>query len=117
MRYVVLLALFTSGLSGFALMGLRGGRRGWQTRMAAKAGLWALAFAVFAYVSWVYWPRRVFATKAEWPGVVAQGLALSLVMIGHRGAGDAAGAVGPGLTGQPHRLPPVRGRLRLPASP
>jgi hypothetical protein len=82
MRYVVMLALMASGLSGFALAGLHwNADAAWQARVAAKAALWVLALAVFAYVSWVYWPRRVFATRAEWPRVRTQGLALSLVMI------------------------------------
>jgi hypothetical protein len=95
MRYVVVLALLASGLSGFALMGLHwNADAAWQARMAAKAALWAVALAVFAYVSWVYWPRRVFATKAEWPGVRAQGLALSLVMIAIAAAGMLLGQWG-----------------------
>jgi hypothetical protein len=97
MRYVVLLSLAASGLSGFALILLRwDADAAWQARMAAKAGLWALAFAVFAYVSWVYWPRRVFATEAEWPGVRARGLALSLVMIAIAALGMLLGQWGRG---------------------
>jgi putative copper export protein len=97
MRYVVLLALLASGLSGFVLMGLRWNPdAAWQARMAVKAGLWALALAVFAYVSWVYWPRRVFATQAEWSGIRTQGLALSLVMIAIAALGMLLGQWGRG---------------------
>ena len=92
MRGVVLLALVTCGLSGFVLAGLRWNPAGgWLTLVAGKAGLWAVAFAVFAYVSWVFWPRRVFAAADEWPAVRRQGLALSLVMIGIAGLGIVLG--------------------------
>ena len=92
MRGVVLTALLACGLSGFALMGLRWcPGNGWAALNAGKAGLWAVAFAVFAYVSWVYWPRRVFATADEWSGVRRQGLVLSLLMIGIAGLGIVVG--------------------------
>jgi hypothetical protein len=92
MRYVVLVALLTCGLSGFALVGLRWSPAdGWLVLVAGKAGLWAVAFALFAYISWVFWPRRVFADAADWPAVRRQGLALSLVMIGIAGLGIVLG--------------------------
>ena len=92
MRRVVLAALLTCGLSGFALVGLRWTPAdGWLALIAGKAGLWAVAFAAFAYVSWVFWPRRVFATADEWAGVRRRGLALSLVMIGIAGLGMVLG--------------------------
>jgi hypothetical protein len=92
MRGVVLLALLTCGLSGFVLVGLRWTPAdGWLTLVVGKAGLWAVAFAVFAYISWVFWPRRVFAADDEWPGVRRQGLVLSLVMIGIAGLGIVLG--------------------------
>jgi putative copper export protein len=92
MRYVVLIALLTCGLSGFALVGLRWSpANGWLELVAGKAGLWAVAFALFAYISWVFWPRRVFAEAAEWPAVRRQGLALALVMIGIAGLGIVLG--------------------------
>src|SRR5262245_64290303 len=59
MRYVVLLALVTCGLSGFALLGLRWkSADGWLAIMATKVLVWAIAFAFFAYISWVFWPSR-----------------------------------------------------------
>src|SRR5262245_31090851 len=104
MRYVVLLALLICGLSGFVLVGLRwSAADGWLELVAGKAGLWAVALALFAYISWVFWPRRVFAAAADWPATRRQGLALALVMIGIAGLGfvlgqaarlAAAGAVG-----------------------
>ena len=92
MRGVVLAALVSCGLSGFALVGLHGNSAGgWQVLVAGKAGLWAFAVAVFAYVSWVYWPRRVFATTDEWTAVRRHGLVLSLAMIGIAAVGMVLG--------------------------
>src|SRR3954463_2168112 len=83
MRGVVLVALLMCALSGFALAGVRwNSADGWQALVAGKVGLWAFAFAAFAYVSWVFWPRRVFATADEWAAVRRHGLILSFVMIG-----------------------------------
>lgn len=102
MRGVVLLALLTCGLSGFALVGLRWDPAdGWLALMTVKTAVWLVAFAVFAYISWVFWPRRVFATADEWGGVRRHGLALALVMIGIAGLGMVLGqlssaARGPG---------------------
>jgi hypothetical protein len=92
MRRVVAAALVTCGLSGFALAGLRWNpAEGWLTLLAGKTALWAVAFAVFVYISWVFWPRRVFATPEEWPAVRRQGLVLSLTMIGIAGLGMVLG--------------------------
>ena len=98
MRYVVLLALFTCGLSGFVLVGLRWTPAdGWLALMAAKAAFWAVGFALFAYISWVFWPRRVFAGPADWPRVRRQGAALALLMIGIAGLGIVLGQLGQGV--------------------
>jgi putative copper export protein len=92
MRYVVVLALVSCGLSGFALMGMRwNAAEHWQAMMAAKIALWAIAVGLFTYISWVYWPRRVFADATEWPAVRRQGLRLSLVMIAIAGLGFVVG--------------------------
>jgi hypothetical protein len=98
MRWVVMAALLTSGLSGFVLLGLRWNpSAGWQGLMLVKAVSWAAAFAVFAYVSWVFWPRRLFAVRAEYRGVRRQGLALALTMIALAGLGIVLGQVGQAL--------------------
>jgi hypothetical protein len=39
----------------------------WWALIAAKAGLLLVASAVFWYVSWRMWPRRVFALPEEQP--------------------------------------------------
>jgi hypothetical protein len=95
MRYVVLAALLTCGLSGFVLVGLRWSPNDeWFALVAGKAGLWAVAFALFAYISWVFWPRRVFAGRADWPAIRRQGTALAVLMIGIAGFGIVLGQVG-----------------------
>jgi hypothetical protein len=95
MRYVVLAALLTCGLSGLGLLALR-----WPAPprhlalMGGKAAVWAAALAVFAYISWVFWPRRVFAVEAEHAAIHRQGLALALVMIALAGLGILLGQLG-----------------------
>jgi hypothetical protein len=91
-RRVVLTALLTCGLSGFGLAGLRwSASDGWLALVAGKTGLWLIAFVTFAYVSWVYWPRRVFATADEWSGIRRQGVQISLAMIAIAGLGIVLG--------------------------
>ena len=100
MRGVVVLALLTCGLSGFVLMGLRWDPADvWLAVMAIKAGLWVVAFAMFAYISWVFWPRRVFATADEWAAVRRRGVTLSLVMIGIAGSGIVLGQLSQSVRG------------------
>lgn len=92
MRYVVMLALATCGLSGFILVGLKWSSSDvWLSFIAGKIGLWILACALFAYISWVFWPRRVFATDSEWPRVHRQGFILAVTMIGIAASGFLLG--------------------------
>lgn len=92
MRYVVMSALIVCGLSGFTLLGLHWNRsEGWLSLMAGKAGLWLVACVLFAYISWVFWPRRVFASEEEWPRVRRQGFILACAMIGIAGVGFVLG--------------------------
>ena len=98
MRFVVLAALLTCGLTGFVLLGLRWNpAHGWLAFMAGKVAIWAVAFALFTYISWVFWPRRVFAVGGELPRIRRQGLVLALVMIGIAGAGMVLGQLGQGM--------------------
>ena len=97
MRLVVLSALLTCGLSGFAWLGLKWNSADqWLTLMTVKAGLWGIAFALFAYISWVFWPRRVFATADDRPRVRRQGFALAVTMIGIAAAGMVLGQMARG---------------------
>lgn len=107
MRYVVMLALAACGLSGFALAGLRWNTsEPWQTTMLAKVALWLVACVLFAYISWVHWPRRVFADASEWRRVRRQGVALAVVMVGIAATGMVLGQWAADLTPSP----PHRGR-------
>ncbi len=92
MRYVVLLALVTCGGSGFLLLGMRWTpSQEWLTLMGVKTALWVVAFGLFGYISWVFWPKRVFATGDEVKKLRRQGLALTVVMIVIAVAGMALG--------------------------
>jgi hypothetical protein len=93
MRWTALAALLTCGLSGFVLLGLRWAAAPpvWLALMGLKAVVWAGALAAFAYISWVYWPRRVFAVEAEYAALRRQGLALALAMIALAGLGITLG--------------------------
>ena len=102
MRYVALVALVTCGLSGFVLLGLRWNPAdAWLALMAGKTAIWTVTFALFAYVSWVFWPRRVFAVGAELPRIRRQGLVLALAMIGIAGAGMVLGQLGHAMRYRP----------------
>jgi putative copper export protein len=96
MRYVVLAALLTCGLSGLGLLALRwpAASAAYLGLMAGKAALWAVALAVFAYISWVFWPRRVFAVEAEQPAIHRHGVALALTMIALAGLSILLGQLG-----------------------
>ncbi|GIF68219.1 hypothetical protein Ais01nite_62540 [Asanoa ishikariensis] len=56
---------------------------------AAKAGLLAAATAVFWWVSWRGWPRRVFALPAELPALQRRFRAAALAMFALVGAAFA----------------------------
>lgn len=92
MRYVVMFALATCGLSGFVLIGLKwNSSDSWQALIAGKAGLWIAACALFTYISWVFWPRRVFAIPSEWRRVNRQGFILAVTMIAIAASGFLLG--------------------------
>jgi hypothetical protein len=98
MRYVVPAALLTCGLSGLALMGFRwSASDGWLALLAGKGGLWAVGFALFGYISWVFWPRRVFAAGTEIGRIRRQGVVLALAMIAIAGLGIVCGQVAQAL--------------------
>jgi len=94
MRYVVLLSLVTCGVSGFVLAGLRWNpSQGWLTLIGVKTALWFVAFGLFGYISWSFWPKRVFATGDEVKTLRRQGFVVSVVMIGIAAAGMVLGQV------------------------
>lgn len=53
----------------------------WLGIYAAKLALFGLAAGCFAYVSWVLWPRRTFATPEELPAIKALFWRVGVVMI------------------------------------
>jgi hypothetical protein len=92
MRYLVTAGLLTCGLSGFALMGLKWNpAAGWVGLMAGKVVVWLLACGLFAYVSWVHWPWRVFAAPGEYRAYRRQGILLAAGMVLLSGTGFALG--------------------------
>ena len=98
MRGVVLAALLTCGLSGFTLLGLRWtNTSAWLTLMGLKTLLWLGAFALFGYITWVFWPRRLFAVAAEHRAIRRQGVVLALAMIALAGLGIVLGQFGQAL--------------------
>lgn len=92
MRYIVMLSLFACGISGFILLGLRWQNSPeWLSLQGVKIGLWVVAFAIFAYISWVYWPKRVFIDETTRKKLGQQGFALAFVMILISGTGIVLG--------------------------
>jgi uncharacterized membrane protein len=70
-------------LTAFALVGITGGllilvvwpepmTTLWVVLVSIKAILFFAALAVFCYASWWLWPRRIFASPAELPGIQRQ---------------------------------------------
>jgi len=54
----------------------------WGWIVGAKTSLFLVSAALFVYVSWVLWPRRVFASVEELPGVRRRFWWVGVVMIG-----------------------------------
>jgi hypothetical protein len=91
-RVVGLIAVLA--LSGVGLVWLHDGRSAaWWFAVAAKAGLLVAASAVFWWVSWRGWPRRVFALPAEIPAEQARFRRVALVMAALVGAAFVVGVV------------------------
>lgn len=60
---------------------------------AVKAVLLIGATAVFWYVSWRHWPRRIFATAAERPALQRQLRLLATIMLALAGTAFALGII------------------------
>lgn len=95
MRFVVIGGILTCGISGAILAGLRWrGEDGfWLALMAGKLVLWLGACVLFAYVSWVHWPRRVLAVRAEYAALRREGTFLAATMVLLAGTGFLLGQV------------------------
>jgi hypothetical protein len=71
----------SGGLLVVLQLSLHGGQsRGWWFAIAAKAVLLLGASALFWWVSWRGWPRRVFALPDELPAVQARFRRVALAM-------------------------------------
>jgi len=91
-RVVGLIAVLA--LTGVGLVLVYDGRSAvWWLAVAAKLGLLVAASALFWWVSWRGWPRRVFALPAEIPAEQARFRRVALVMAGTVGAAFVLGVV------------------------
>ena len=61
--------------------------------LIGSAALLAGATAIFWYVSWRHWPRRVFATSAEVPALQGRLRLLAAAMLGLTGTAFVLGVV------------------------
>jgi Flp pilus assembly protein TadB len=91
-RYKVLGLIATIAATGLILLLLD--HQHWWIH-ALKALLLLVATAIFWYVSWRHWPRRVFATTTERPALQRQLLLLATTMLA---LASAAFALGVGST-------------------
>jgi hypothetical protein len=84
----------------------------WQMLMYGKIALWVVAFGVFTYVSWVFWPKRVFATDRDLVRLRRQGISLTVGMIGVAALGFLLGQVGQELRYHVENIQRTTERLR-----
>lgn len=82
-------------LSGLGLVLVEAGSDGWWwwAGVAVKAALLGAATALFWWVSWRGWPRRVFALPAELPGLQRRFRLVALGMFGLVGVALATGVL------------------------
>jgi hypothetical protein len=90
-RVVGLLAALAASGVGLAALGDHGAR--WWAGVAAQSVLFAVAGAVFWWVSWRAWPARVFATRDERPGWRRRFHRAAWAMIGAGGLATLVGVV------------------------
>jgi hypothetical protein len=53
----------------------------WLIVFAPKLALFCASAGLFVYVSWVLWPKRVFATAEELPAIKAHFIRVGVIMI------------------------------------
>jgi hypothetical protein len=74
-------ALLVTGVGLIVLHGIHSGQSlGWWLVVGLKAGLLVAASALFWWVSWRGWPRRVFALPAELPALQGRFRRVALAM-------------------------------------
>jgi hypothetical protein len=84
LRWWIFGALIAAGLTGLGLAVLRSGQGGgtvWWTLLAAKTVIWVVLLIVYAYVSYVMWPRRVFVATADRPAEQRRFAAVAGVLV------------------------------------
>lgn len=84
LRWWIYGALIAAGVSGVALVVLqpRGSLSSWWwTLIALKAALLLATLAVYTYVSYVMWPRRVFVALADRPAEQQRFFRIALLLM------------------------------------
>lgn len=89
-RYKVLALVAVIGATGVVLV-LMDNQRWWLH--ALKGALLLAATAIFWYVSWRHWPRRIFATASERPALQRQLITLATTMLALAGTAFALGVL------------------------
>jgi Flp pilus assembly protein TadB len=92
-RWRVIALIAALAVSGLALVPLSAHPSGWWLLVIFKTLLLVLATAVFWWVSWRGWPRRVFALPEELPPVQRRFRRVAIVMFGLVGLGFVLGVV------------------------
>lgn len=87
----LLALLWGSGIGLVATHG--GGSGGWWAGVAVKTLLLTAATALFWWVSWRGWPRRVFALPEELPALRRRFDAIAVTMLGLAGLAFAVGVL------------------------
>lgn len=97
-RWPVVSMIALLWLTGIGLVLLSDGDgRWWWAGVALKAVLLAAATALFWWISWRAWPRRVFALPAELPSQQRRFRQVAIAMLGLVGAAFAIGVLVPSL--------------------
>ena len=93
-RWKVLSGVAAIVASGIALVLTHRAAVGlWSWLIAAKVALLALVLALFVQISWVLWPRRVFAAEAELPAIRRRFRQIGALMIGCNAANVGLGVL------------------------
>jgi len=93
MRYVVSVGIFTCGLSGFALAGLKwnGTADAEALLLGLKVVVWLAALLLFLHVSYVHWPWRSLADPNDFPAYQRRAFVPACGMIALAGTGFLLG--------------------------
>lgn len=93
-RYKVLTGIAAIVLTGVALIHVRDVPPGpWRWLVVAKIALLIASLALFLYVSFALWPRRVFAREDELPAVRRRFWWIGVVMIACNAANAGLGVL------------------------